>query len=142
MENQPDEKAILRSQLTNPRWMTLTLAIICSLFALFTLMGVFFLFTLSTAGVKADALQALQIARILAAVFCVFYAIFALLLFNNYSKLRKGIVVPKLLYFALSVFVILSAANSIFSGQLGGVFLPLIILLFSIKIILDLGKIK
>ncbi|EUJ46634.1 hypothetical protein [Paenilisteria rocourtiae] len=142
MENQLDEKAILRAQLTNPRWMTLTLAIICSLFAIFTLLGVFVLFSLSTEGIKADAIHALKIARILASLFCLLYAIFALLLFNNYSKLRKGILVPKMLYFALSVFVILSAANSIFSGQLGGVFLPLIILLFTIKIILDLGKIK
>lgn len=122
MENQLDEKAILRAQLTNPRWMTLTLAIICSLFAIFTLLGVFVLFSLSTEGIKADAIHALKIARILASLFCLLYAIFALLLFNNYSKLRKGILVPKMLYFALSVFVILSAANSIFSGQLGGVF--------------------
>ncbi|AQY52109.1 hypothetical protein PWEIH_10293 [Listeria weihenstephanensis FSL R9-0317] len=142
MENQLDEKAVLRAQLTNPRWMTLTLAIICTLFALFTLLGVLVLFRLSSEGIKPEALHALLIAKILASIFCILYAIFALLLFNNFSKLRKGIVVPKMLYFALSVFVILSAANSIFSGQLGGVFLPLIILLFAIKIILDLGKLK
>ncbi|MBC1500890.1 hypothetical protein HB943_09750 [Listeria weihenstephanensis] len=142
MENQLDEKAVLRAQLTNPRWMTLTLAVICTLFALFTLLGVLVLFRLSSEGIKPEALHALLIAKILASIFCILYAIFALLLFNNFSKLRKGIVVPKMLYFALSVFVILSAANSIFRGQLGGVFLPLIILLFAIKIILDLGKLK
>ncbi|MBC1372380.1 hypothetical protein HB847_08330 [Listeria booriae] len=141
MENQLDEKTVYK-QLANPRWMTLTIAVICGIYALLTILGVFFLFTLSTKGLSDNATQAMLITKIVASAFFVLYAIFSLLLFNNYTKLRKNIVVPKMLYFALSVFMLLSAANSLATSNISGVFLPLIILLFAIKIIVDLGKVK
>ncbi|MBC2316376.1 hypothetical protein HCC18_05940 [Listeria booriae] len=141
MENQLDEKTVYK-QLANPRWMTLTIAIICALYALFTVLGVFYLFQLSTKGLSDVATQAMLIAKIVMSASFVLFAIFSLLLFNNYSKLRKNIVVPKMLYFALSVFMLLSAANSLATSNISGVFLPLIILLFAIKIIMDLGKVK
>ncbi|MBF2345810.1 hypothetical protein IA806_04390 [Listeria seeligeri] len=133
--------------LNNTKNITLGIAIISTIQAVLSTISIVGLFSLQQkkevlANASATALvQNTIMTTTIMAVICV---AFTIMLFLSYGKLRKGIIIPPLVYYLYVVFTILGVILSMINAGMNliSLILPAVLLALSVSCILNLRRMR
>ncbi|MBC2018526.1 hypothetical protein [Listeria seeligeri] len=133
--------------LNNTKNITLGIAIISTIQALLSTISIIGLFSLQQkkevlANASATALvQNTIMTTTIMAVICV---AFTIMLFLSYGKLRKGIIIPPLVYYLYVAFTILGVILSMINAGMNfiSLILPAVLLALSVSCILNLRRMR
>ncbi|MBC1825440.1 hypothetical protein [Listeria seeligeri] len=133
--------------LNNTKNITLGIAIISTIQAVLSTISIVGLFSLQQKKVvlaNASATALVQNTIMTTTIMAVICVAFTIMLFLSYGKLRKGIIIPPLVYYLYIAFTILGVILSMINAGMNliSLILPAVLLALSISCILNLRRMR
>ncbi|MBC1422839.1 hypothetical protein [Listeria seeligeri] len=133
--------------LNNTKNITLGIAIISTIQAVLSTISIVGLFSLQQKKVvlaNASATALVQNTIMTTTIMAVICVAFTIMLFLSYGKLRKGIIIPPLVYYLYIAFTILGVILSMINAGMNliSLILPAVLLALSVSCILNLRRMR
>ncbi|MBF2458097.1 hypothetical protein [Listeria seeligeri] len=133
--------------LNNTKNITLGIAIISTIQAALSTISIVGLFSLQQKKVvlaNASATALVQNTIMTTTIMAVICVAFTIMLFLSYGKLRKGIIIPPLVYYLYMAFTILGVILSMINAGMNliSLILPAVLLALSVSCILNLRRMR
>ncbi|MBC1941503.1 hypothetical protein HCJ18_04725 [Listeria seeligeri] len=133
--------------LNNTKNITLGIAIISTIQAVLSTISIVGLFSLQQKKevlANASAMALVQNTIMTTTIMAVICVAFTIMLFLSYGKLRKGIIIPPLVYYLYIAFTILGVILSMINAGMNliSLILPAVLLALSVSCILNLRRMR